>query len=722
MMNVQRMNAWRGALLLLCSGVCPPLSLFSQSPETQPHHALIAWQAGATGVDSLDQLSLEAIFGSVGLQPERISPEESGGVTPGAGAALIVPHAAAAGMSDEVARRVVANLEDGLVLVTDGMSPLAGMLGIRLGRPEYVEEVVDHVRPEVRLLWPGHQLVHWIAEFPGSAARPVYSEKRQGHPLAIILGRGRGQCLYSAPLVDPRTDKGYSRFSTLPSVIAQGLGCHPLISRRGADAYFDPGYRFGRPAETLARMWRSWGITGVHVAAWYASGTPPYDYAGLIEALHRNGVLAYAWLEWPYVGKGFWDSHPGWRQKNALLQDAHLDFLYLMDLQNPACMAAALKELEELLALDWDGVDVAEFTLTGAGREALEGPAMPEFFTGFTETGRREFSKHTGFDPLELFNPRSRHYWKTDTSALKSFYRYRTSVNYGSERMLFDELRKGDREKKRSREMMLTIVDNTLHPEFDDLLGFDMNETVALTQQFGLTLNVEDPYTEWSRPPDRYTAMRANYRRLLGGSGFMIDVNVVPLEEDRKAHFPTAQAAGTEFLQLWHFASGETGRVCFYCESSVYEKDWQLLPFAMARRGNVTTGPGTFTVDAPYTVTLRSEHGKRRVRLDGELWPARGDSEITVPAGKHLIRIDREGDAEGVHLVSITGELIGARWSGDSLTLEYQSVARCALGFDAMPGAVILDGGTARLSFSPSERGCVVLAPPGRHTLTVTGP
>jgi hypothetical protein len=394
-----------------------------------------------------------------------------------------------------------------------------------------------------------------------------------------------------------------------------------------------------------------------------------------------------------------------------------------MDLQDPACMAAALKELEDLLTLDWDGVDVAEFTLTGAGREALEGPAMPEFFTGFTDTGRREFSKQNGFDPLELFDPRSRHYWKADTSALKTFYRYRTAVNYGTERTLFSELRNADREKKRSREMMLTIVDNALHPEFDDLLGFDMKETVAITKQFGLTLDVEDPYTEWSRPPDRYTAMGAYYRRLLGGSQFMIDVNVVPLEEDRKAHFATAQAAGTEFLQLWHYASGETGRVCFYSESSIYEKDWQLLPFAMAWKGNVTIGPGTITVDAPYTVTLRSGEGNRGVSMDGEPWPARGDSEITVPAGKHLIRIAQEGNAEGIRLLSITGELYGARWSGDSLSVDYQSVGRCALEFDTVPGRITLDGKAALLRFypsGPSGTGCAVMAPSGRHHLTVT--
>jgi hypothetical protein len=710
----------RVTFLLVPAVACTRVTLVAQASLTPPLRAVIAWNGAATGEDSLDQLSLEAVFVSMGFQTKQIPPTQRVEAGRDSDDILVVPHAAAARMTADESRSLLDALGGGGVLVTDGVSPLSQMLGVLPGSPVRVEEVADHLRPEVRVRWPGDQVVTWIAGFPKAGARIVYSDKMRGHPLAVIITRERGRCLYIAPLVDPRTGRGYFRFATLPWVIAEGLGCHPVLSRRAVDAYFDPGYRVGVPADSLARMWRSWGIRAVHVAAWYASGTPPFYYSGLLDALHRNGLLAYAWLEWPYVGKAFWDRYPLWRQKNALLRDAHLDFLYLMDLQNPECMAEAMKELKELLLLDWDGVDVAEFTLTGAGREALEGPAMPEFFTGFTDFSRREFRRQSGIDPVELFDPSSRHYWRTDSSALQSFYRYRTGVNYATERALFGELQNVNREKGGSGELILTIVDNALHPEFDDLLGFNMNETVAIAGQFGLTLNVEDPYTEWSRPPERYTAMGKYYRRLLGGRSFMIDVNVVPLVEDRRERFSTEQPAGTEFLRLSQYASEETDRVCFYCESSVYRKDWQLLPFAMAWKGNVTKGPETFTVEAPYTVTLQSGHGMRGVSMDGEPWPARGDSHITVPAGKHLIRIVQEGGKEGIRLLSITGELNGARWCGDSLLLEYQSPGRCALGLDAIPGVIMLDGIPARLSLYNSEEGCVVLAPPGRHILTVT--
>ncbi|HTY59493.1 MAG TPA: hypothetical protein VMF59_11785, partial [Bacteroidota bacterium] len=621
-------------------------------------------------------------------------------------------------LSDAGGRAVVAGIERGFVVLTDGASPLTRALEIRHSAPASVADVTDRTNPEIRITWPGRQNAPSFEKYPQASSEIVYAARERS--IGIIVTRGRGKCLVFAPLVDPLTVKGYTRFPTLPTVLSRALGCRSLISRRGADAYFDPGYRFGRAADDLARMWKSWGLTGIHVAAWYAHGTPPFDYAGLLQALHRNGLLAYAWLEWPYVGKAFWDSHPSWRQKNALLEDAHLDFLYLMDLQNPACMASALGELEDLLALDWDGVDVAEFTLTGAGREALEGPAMPGFFTGFTETGRRAFAKAFGYDPLELFAAGSQHYWKSNPAALKTFYRYRTAVNYETERALFTAMRDADRRGNRSREMMLTIVDNSLHPEFDDLLGFDMNETVALTREFGLTLEVEDPYTEWSSPPDRYTAIRSGYRGLLKGGPFLIDVNVVPLPDDRAPHFSTPQATGTEFLELARYASGDADRVCFYCESSVYAKDWELLPFALAARGSVQGGPLSFVVEAPSTVSIRSGCGNREVRMDGEPWPARGDSAIIVPAGNHRVELGGEDQPKGIRILSITGELVRAAWRGDSLSLTYRSAGRCAVGFSSAPAATALDGTPAALSRSASANGCVVLAPPGTHELTVT--
>ena len=271
---------------------------------------------------------------------------------------------------------------------------------------------------------------------------------------------------------------------------------------------------------------------------------------------------------------------------------------------------------------------------------------------------------------------------------------------------------------------MLTIVDNRHHPEFDDLLGFDLGRTVALAKEFGVTLDIEDPYMEWSKPPERYISLGASYLRLLGDTPFMIDINVVPMEEDRNQDFTTAQPVGTEFLQLWKYASEATGRVCFYCESSVYEGDWKLLPFAMAQGAKATPAAGGFIVDAPYTVTLRSTGARGGAFLDDRPWPALGDSEAIVPAGHHTVRFAGEGGNAGsgrILLSSISGELLDAAWNGEDLVVDYQSAGRCALGLNGTPVRVSVDDEPTRLSITRAGTGCVVLCPPGRHRVKVSG-
>ena len=272
-------TAARVAFLVLPALACTPSPLLSQPSWIHPRRAVVAWEAAATGEDSLDQLSLEAVFVSMGFRTERIHPAQCEGAMRDSNTICIIPHAAAVRRTRNASRSLLAALEGGGVLVTDGVSPLSQMLGVLPGTPVHVEEITDHLRPEVKIRWPAKEIVPWIAGFPKTGATVVYSDKMRNHPLAVIMTRGRGRCLYIAPLVDPATGRGYVRFATLPWVIAEGMRCRPPFSRRAADAYFDPGYRAGVPAESLARMWRSWGIRGIHAAAWYASGNPPYDYA-----------------------------------------------------------------------------------------------------------------------------------------------------------------------------------------------------------------------------------------------------------------------------------------------------------------------------------------------------------------------------------------------------------------------------------------------------------
>ena len=106
----------------------------------------------------------------------------------------------------------------------------------------------------------------------------------------------------------------------------------------------------------------------------------------MIDACHRKGIQVYAWLELPHVSERFWDEHPEWREKTALLQDAQLDWRKLMNLTNRAAFAGRSRRHGLIDRFDWDGVNLAELYF-----ESLEGHENPARFTPMNDDVRAEF-------------------------------------------------------------------------------------------------------------------------------------------------------------------------------------------------------------------------------------------------------------------------------------------------------------------------------------------
>ena len=162
-----------------------------------------------------------------------------------------------------------------------------------------------------------------------------------------------------------------------------------------------------------------------------------------------------------------------------------------------------------------------------------------------------DFKNLHGFDQIELFDTTGQHYWKKDSAALNTFYRYRVDVNNSLLSELIHALDSLNKARNRNWEMILTIADNSHHPEFEQLLGFDMRGTLELVQKYKLTLEIEDPFTEWTKPPERYTNLGKTYRRYLGDRPFIIDINIVPVHPPDQKGYSVAQPTGTEINQLW---------------------------------------------------------------------------------------------------------------------------------------------------------------------------
>jgi hypothetical protein len=689
--------------------------------------AVLLWNQNAYAKDSIDQESYAAMMASAGFDALKLNIKDLENALLGERTLLLIPQASSRSLSLRHVRRIVRKVEKGLRLVIGGESPLLSALHFQLGKPHRVGVVLDQHHPANHLHWADRPRVKWIAAFPDHPTQVLYADSSTGHPLVVTAGLGLGKYIIIAPHLDAVSGKGYSRFPTMVNAIVRDLGCTTSFRRQGVDAYFDPGYRFAMPIEELAARWRRWGIRAVHAAAWYYNSTPPYDYKRLIDAAHSNGILVYAWLEWPHVGQGFWNQHPEWRQKNALLQDAKLDFLHLMDLQNTDCMNAALNDLSRQMELDWDGLDIAEFTITGAGGEALEGPSRPDYFTSFGTPMRTEFARVGGFDPLELENPNSEHFWKRDTLGLEKFYQYRKVVNNRLLRRVVESIVDLGKKGKRDWEMIHTIVDNTLHPEFDRLLGFDLTSTLALLKEFHVTLNVEDPYMEWVEPPARYSRLRGTLVSMIPESSSMIDINVVPVHPMDQHGFASEQATGTELLQQVQSAAEHNGRVCFYCESSIFEQDWPLVPHAMAGGSTIRKNVEGWEVNVPTTVTLNWGLKGLSPVIDGKPWPCYADDGVILPAGTHQLSFGKNnGPANAMdhslRLVGIAGELIECQQTATGLNLTYVSPSRCLLTFDSPPRNFLLDDSSANLPVLKGAGKFIVLAPSGRHRLAIQGP
>ena len=686
-----------------------------------PVETIIVWNSSAVKEDSIDQLSFQNAFSSIGLSPARISLPDLQLTKFNSNMLIILPHASASFLKEKDIDRIQLAVNNGARLITDGESKLTEQMNIKLSPPASVKIVKDLTFPSVHLHWADAPKVPLILNESGKTCRLLYTDPLSGHPIGILKNSGKGMFLFLSALFDPLSGEGYSRFPNLPNLVVKEMHCTPLFQRRGIDAYFDPAYRYNMPVKKLVSIWKSWGIKAIHAAAWNYYDSPSYDYKLLISEAHKQGILVYAWLEWPYIGKSFWDKHPEWRGKNALLKDAQLDFLSLMDLQNPACMNKALNDLSGLLKDDWDGIDIAEFSITGGVAGALEGPNDPTYFTGFNTIARKEFKSLYGFDQAELFNKSSEHFWKKDSIGLDKFYKYRVQVNNRLLRQIVVSLDSIKVFDKRDWELIFTVLDNSLHPEFDRLLGFDLPNTLKLAKEFHVTLQVEDPESEWTRPPSRYEQLAKAYAPLLGNIPLAIDINIVPVHPKDQKGYASEQPTGTELFRQYSFADNSCGRVCFYSESTIYQHDWDVFPYVMASGTSVIKDNRQWRIQTPHTVIMPYTVKLGSVFLDNKPYPGCSSDEIIIPRGEHVLTFMDTSIANeknnNLRLIGISDELISCIQSAQGIELIYQSPARCLITLNKLPVNVKVDGKIASLKMLNDNDSYIIFAPSGKHTL-----
>jgi hypothetical protein len=610
------------------------------------------------------------------------------------GDVLVVPNGAQVSLQDCQSR-----LDRGAFLILEGQSPLAESFGFHATqKPHVIVRSVEDVRAsKLHIVWE-KPLDLPVFEIP-KEARVFAAERWQGVPLMAGFKRAKGAVLWIAASPGPH---GYERFPYIPQALAD-LGLEAPFRSERLWAFFDSAYRSRVDIDYFAARWKAAGIGALHVAAWhYWERDPQADeyLRKLIDACHRNGIVVYAWLELPHVSEKFWDQHPEWREKTALLQDAQLDWRKLMNLTNRAAFAEVSKGMRDLIGrFDWDGVNLAELYF-----ESLEGFDNPARMTPMNDDVRAEFRKKEGFDPIELFSSIK----VKQGSGMAQFVDFRADLarRQQSEWLAqIEEIRK----TKPYLDLALTHVDDRFDTTMREKIGADASKVLPMLGSHDFTFLIEDPATIWNLGPQRYPQIAARYSGLTPAQDKLaIDINVVERYQDV---YPTKQQTGTELFELIHTASAAFPRVALYFENSILSPDLPLLSAAASQVDRAETVAGKLVVE--------SRHGagvpwQGPALVDGKPWPVLNGKTLWLARGPHSIEPAAKPTA--FRMLDFNGELKSAKVVADGVEFAYHSSARAMATLEHAPRKVEIDGAETK----PEMAGNVLILPRGQHLVTLT--
>jgi hypothetical protein len=559
-----------------------------------------------------------------------------------------------------------------------GQTELLGDLGIHVKGPVLVSAAtMKGLQGRARWLPP-----LTIGSLYGTDELQPLAQSTPGKEI-LVAARGNVTAFALDPVADFRI--GYELLPEAATIVGGRLGAPKGPTAQGGEVFVDPGGLHdslkASPAKIADLLVRS-GARIANVAGWnYDFNNPAddYDYAALIRALHRRGILAYAWLEPPFVTLRMWQDYPQCREKTETGRDAIVDWRSLIALEDPKCFDAAAASWRHVLTkFDWDGVNVAELY--------FEPRVVPRNFTPFSKAALEQF----GMDP------------KTHP---EEFLRFRETLATELNRKVLQFV--GGLPNAGHLGVELTVIDNTLDPVLGLGVGSNVEALAKVAAEAGATLVVEDPHTLWAEGPLRYVRLGAHVKSLMPPDASLLDINVVP----RYQGGVTAQMTGSELALAVSSAAAALGKVGIYALGTLPHHDLQRLPGAMAG-GTATTDLGVF---GSWTVTVTAPSRKdTRLAVDGRDWPAAGPSAV-VPAGNHVLDWST-GDPLGPGLKAFTGQLGTAGVSATSMHFTYDARPDALAIVTERPTSLEVDGEPRPLHVvADPTGGFVVRVPAGTH-------
>jgi uncharacterized protein YdaL len=682
----------------------------------EPKEAWILWLDTAAAAEANNQQSYQCALTLSGFLPRPVKLNEFREAPRDKRTVLVVPDAAGALLSEAQQNEVLKYMSSGGSVLADGRQKWLRMVGFRVtGWRLPVAEMKESLVEGASFSWEPEELTERYAPPPGSEALAVENDTKQ--PIAVAGRYGSGRYVYLSVPLDTHTPNAVSHYPYLREYLAHGFNLRSEVRGGRIETYFDPGYRGGVNPDNLAAFWKQAGVRTVYVAAWQVYDRYAFNYAALLRACHRNGIAVYAWFMFPQVTPIMWQQHPEWREQAAAGGDGRPGWRYLLNFQNPECFRAAMDWAKDLLhSLPWDGINIAELNFDAEHPDYLQANR----FIPMNEQVRKDFAQKAGFDPVQLFSPKSRYFHKNNPKALQTFLSYREDIVTEWHRRVLGELAPIAVDRK--LELIVTIMDG-LHSDYvQPALGVNSWRIAALMKDFDFTLQVEDPVEHWAEPPNRYQRFAEAYRKIVPDERrLMFDINVVSDRDIQHTTLPSTVARGTELAETAK-AAAVLGRVAIYAEHTVGTQDWPLIGAALADSARLVKKSGTYQVNGAAPVFLNVPKA-RIYSLDGNVWPVNATNGVPIPSGNHALSpasaVSLLLGATPTTLGVLSGDLLNANEQSTGITLQYSSPGQAAVVLSRRPESIAVDGVEASLPVDGHGDEWVVLAPKGEHRLEI---
>ncbi len=642
-------------------------------------------------------------FRAVSAPCERIDPAAEVAQLGEGKTMLVVPERTAAGASATLRSRLLVFMRRGGVLFTWGRSGLCEELGFKVKREtRSVEEVEDLNYPGTKITLKPPMEAPVLSPPPG--VEVLARAKVSKIPLLATMGVDDGFFLYAA--IRPFSTYGATPFPYIMSVIEAYCLHSPLSRSKRLEVYFDPGLRENVAVEDLVKLWSSGAVRVIHVGAWHEYPEWTYEYDRLIELAHQNGMLVYAWFVLPMVSPKFWQDHPEWREKNIKGEDLDIEWRKAVALLDPACRKAVKVWINNFLdRFDFDGVNLAGLYFGGGGPEA------PQKLGPFDQAAISDFKKHKGFDPREIWNPESPHYWRTNATDLADWQKWRCNWVTELHREFLQLF-----EKHPGLSVTVTTIDGLAKPKAARTAGVDIESLLELRKEIPFRLQLMDagPARPWGR--ERVAAILRDYSALVEPEALCLQIDLSrPLD-----FLPTARLTG---VPLYTFlANASPLRVAIYSEDSITDADWPFLARALAAYAYTWAGSEEISVRTAQPVRLSvAVNPTQQVLLDGAPWFAHGSQEIILPPGEHKLKLGRpsaEGDRTP-RVVDSSCAVLETEALARGMRFSYRSPERAWVVVNKKALEVRLDGGQGPAAGERGLRGYPLGLPGGSHTVEV---